>query len=62
VELARQDERAATTRLQRVEAERNHGARAFVDEQELDDATRDLVADRATARVLRRGRGIGREL
>jgi hypothetical protein len=39
--------------------------RGFVSDDELkarDDATMDLLADRATERILRRGRILGREL
>ena len=66
--LARRSEHAAMLRLQqaqRTEAERQHGDRPFVTERELEarwDATGKRLADRATERVLRSGRGFGREL
>ena len=52
-------------RARRVEAERRHGTRRFVsgrDRAAGSDATLDLIAERATERVLRRGRVLGREL
>jgi hypothetical protein len=68
LEQARRDERVAIEELrraQRAETERLHGARRFVSEQDRaagNDTTLDLLAERATERILRRGRALGREL
>ena len=68
LERARRGERVAIgelRRTQRAEAERLHGSRSFVSEQDRgagNDTTLDVLADRATERILRRGRMLGREL
>jgi conjugative relaxase-like TrwC/TraI family protein len=68
LERARREERAAIgelRRAERAEAERLHGTRRFISEQDRaasTDATLDLLADRATERILRRSRVPGREL
>jgi hypothetical protein len=65
LERARRGERAATRELHRAEAELSHGARPFVSEQDLAalrDESIDLLAERASERILRRGRILGREL
>ena len=68
LQRVRRDEHVAIEELhraQRSEAEHLHGARSFISEQERaasNDAALDLLADRATERILRRGRTVGREL
>ena len=68
IALAREHERAAAVTLQRaerMEAERLHGTRPFTTADELDAHAEETLrrrADRATERILRRGRDFGREL
>jgi hypothetical protein len=68
LEEARRREQVAAGRLKearRAEVELRHGSRSFVTEGELEarrDVTAGRIADHATERVLRRARGIGREL
>jgi ATP-dependent exoDNAse (exonuclease V) alpha subunit len=68
LERARRDESVAIgelRRAQRADAERLHGARSFLNERDRaagNDTTLDLLADRATERILRGGPVLGREL